>query len=188
MNEVNMADDNMAPLQTIVLVDEHDRQVGLGEKLETHRQGLLHRAFSVIVKNNAGQILLQQRATGKYHSPGLWANTCCGHPGENDDIGAAARRRLYEEMGFDCDLFPARRHSYCADVGGGLIEHEIVHVFFGQFNGAVRPNAAEAAAHRWLDPAALLAEVESCPGFFSAWICDYLLHFGDEIVSWAPET
>ena len=91
-------------------------------------------------------------------------------------------------MGFDCDLFPARRHSYCADVGGGLIEHEIVHVFFGHFNGVVRPNAAEAASHRWLDPAALLAEVESGPGFFSAWICDYLLHFGDEIISWAPKT
>ncbi len=187
-DEVNMADDKMAPLQTIVLVDEHDRQVGLGEKMETHRQGLLHRAFSVIVKNDAGQILLQQRAAGKYHSPGLWANTCCGHPGEDDDIGVAARRRLYEEMGFDCDLFPARRHSYCADVGGGLIEHEIVHVFFGHFNGVVRPNAAEAASHRWLDPAALLAEVESGPGFFSAWICDYLLHFGDEIISWAPKT
>jgi isopentenyl-diphosphate delta-isomerase len=173
--------------QAIVLVDEHDNQVGLCEKLEAHRQGLLHRAFSVIIKNDAGQILLQQRAAGKYHSPGLWANACCGHPGEGDDVGRAARRRLGEEMGFETDLYPGRQHSYRADVGGGLIENEFVHVFFGCFNGAIMANADEAADYRWLDADALLAEVAADPESYSTWFRDYLFHFGDEIIAWKPE-
>jgi len=186
-DNVIMADEHGVPLQTIVLVDQQDRQVGLCEKLEAHRQGLLHRAFSVFIKNDSGQILLQQRAAGKYHSPGLWANTTCGHPGEGDDVAAAARRRLGEEMGFQCDLFSTRRHSYRADVGSGLIEHEFVHVFFGLYNGTVRPFAAEAAAYRWVNPSALAQEVAAAPETFSAWIRDYLLNFGDEIAAWAPE-
>ena len=173
--------------QAIVLVDEHDNQVGLCEKLEAHRQGLLHRAFSVIIKNDAGQILLQQRAAGKYHSPGLWANACCGHPGEGDDVGRAARRRLGEEMGFETDLYPGRQHSYRADGGGGLIENEFVHVFFGCFNGAIMANADEAADYRWLDADALRAEVAADPESYSTWFRDYLFHFGDEIIAWKPE-
>ncbi len=182
--EANHIDENGVSLKVIVLVDEQDRQVGLCEKLEAHRQGLLHRAFSVIIKNDAGQILLQRRAAGKYHSPGLWANACCGHPGEGDDAGEAARRRLGEEMGFETDLHPGRRHSYCADVGGGLIENEFVHVFFGRYNGDIVPNAAEASAYRWLDPDALLADVAADPHSYSEWFRDYLHHFGDEIVAW----
>ncbi|MDP6688836.1 MAG: isopentenyl-diphosphate Delta-isomerase [Alphaproteobacteria bacterium] len=185
--EANHIDKDGVPLKVIVLVDEHDRQVGLCGKLETHRQGLLHRAFSVIIKNDAGQILLQQRAAGKYHSPGLWANACCGHPGDGDDTGQAARRRLGEEMGFETDLYPGWRHSYRADVGGGLIENEFVHVFFGRFNGTIVPDAAEAAAYRWLDPDALLADVAANPDSYSAWFRDYLQHFGDEIIAWPAQ-
>jgi len=181
--EVIVAGENGVALQTMVLVDENDRQIGLCEKMEAHRRGLLHRAFSVIIKNDAGQILMQRRAAGKYHSPGLWANACCGHPGEGDDVGAAARRRLGEEMGFECELHLARRHSYRADVGAGLIEHEFVHVFFGRFNGTITPNAREVAAYRWLEPDALLAEVASQPETFGTWIRDYLVHFGDKIIS-----
>jgi isopentenyl-diphosphate delta-isomerase len=186
-DEVIVADENGVPLQVIVLVDEADRQVGYCEKQEAHRQGLLHRAFSVIVKNDAGQILLQQRAAGKYHSPGLWSNTCCGHPRADEVVAVAARRRLDEEMGFECDLHPARSHSYRADVGGGLIENEFVHVFFGRFKGTVTPNPLEVAAYRWFAPDALVAEVAARPEEFSTWIRDYLRHFGDEIVSWSPE-
>ncbi len=177
--------DAAAP-QTMVLVDAADQQIGLCEKLETHRRGLLHRAFSVIVKNAAGQILLQQRAAGKYHSPGLWANACCGHPGAGEDVGEAARRRLGEEMGFACDLYPVRQHSYCADVGGGLTENELVHVFFGRFNGPVLPNPDEAADYHWWAPDALLADVAAAPGRYSAWFRDYLHHFGKEIIAWTP--
>ena len=184
--EVIVSDEHGVPFQVMVLVDEHDQQVGLCEKLEAHRQGLLHRAFSVIIKNDAGQILLQQRAACKYHSPGLWANTCCGHPGEDDDVRAAAGRRLDEEMGFTCDLYPARQHSYRADVGNGLVEHELVHVYVGNFNGAITPNPAEAKAYRWLDPDALMAEVAASPTNFSAWMRDYLRHFADEIIAWTP--
>ncbi len=185
--KVMLADENdfVAP-QTMVLVDEGDRQIGVCEKLQTHRRGLLHRAFSVIIKNDAGQILLQQRAAGKYHSPGLWANACCGHPGVGEEVGVAAQRRLAEEMGFDCELYPVRQHSYCADVGGGLTENEFVHVFFGRFNGPIAPNPAEAADYRWWDPNALLADVAAAPNRYSAWFRDYLHHFGKEIIAWAP--
>ena len=173
--------------QTMVLVDAADQQTGVCEKLETHRRGLRHRAFSVIIKNAAGHILLQQRAAEKYHSPGLWANACCGHPGAGEDVRAAAQRRLTEEMGFVCDIYPVRQHSYCADVGGGLTENEFVHVFFGRFEGAVAPNPAEAADYRWWTPDALLADVAADPNRCSAWIRDYLHHFGNEIIAWAPD-
>ena len=185
----SLADENdVAPPQAMVLVDENDRQTGVCEKLETHRRGLLHRAFSVIVKNDGGQILLQQRAAGKYHSPGLWANACCGHPGAGEDVSAAAQRRLGEEMGFACELYPGRQHIYCADVGGGLTENEYVHVFFGRFNGAVVPNSAEAADYQWWDADPLLADVAASPDHYSAWFRDYLHHFGEEITAWAPGT
>ena len=177
-----------ATSQVMVLVDENDRQTGLCEKMETHRRGLLHRAFSVIIKNAAGKILMQQRAAEKYHSPGLWTNTTCGHPGAGDDIGQAARRRLGEEMGFTCELYPGRQHIYRADVGGGLIENELVHVFFGCFDGPVVPNAAEAADYSWWGADALLADVAAGPERYSAWFCDYLHHFGEEITAWAPGT
>jgi|APSaa5957512535_1039671.scaffolds.fasta_scaffold03896_7 isopentenyl-diphosphate delta-isomerase len=180
-------DENGLPVPIIVLVDEHDRQVGLCEKLEAHRQGLLHRAFSVIIKNAAGQILLQKRAAGKYHSPGRWANACCGHPGEGDDVMTAAARRLDEEMGFTCALVPGRRHSYCADVGGGLIENEYVHVFFGRFDGRVIPNPGEASNYVWADGDGLQAMVAANPDRYSAWFRDYLEKFGDEIIAWKPE-
>ncbi len=182
-----LADVNdLAGPQVMVLVDENDRQTGLCEKLETHRRGLLHRAFSVIIKNNAGQILLQQRAAGKYHSPGLWANACCGHPGAGEDVAEAAQQRLAEEMGFTCELHRVRRHSYCADVGGGLTENEFVHVFFGRFDGPVAANPAEAADYRWWTPDDLLADVAAGPNRYSAWFRDYLHHFGKEIIAWEP--
>lgn len=180
-------DENGLPVPIIVLVDEHDNQVGLCEKMEAHRQGLLHRAFSVIIKNAAGQILLQQRALGKYHSPGLWANACCGHPGEGDDIAEAAARRLGEEMGFACALVPGRQHSYCADVGDGLIENEFVHVFFGLFDGTVSLNPSEASDYVWVDAIGLEMEVAANPDRYSAWFRDYLDNFGDEIIAWKPE-
>src|SRR5215207_6915560 len=130
--------------ETVVLVDEHDREVGLAPKLEAHETGVLHRAFSVFVLNAKGELLLQRRAGIKYHCGGLWTNTACGHPRPGEPVAAAARRRLREEMGFDCELTPIGAFLYRADVGGGLHEHEYDHVFVGRHDADPDPDPAEA--------------------------------------------
>ncbi len=170
----------------VVLVDQADDQVGVCEKDEAHRRGLRHRAFSVIVKNSSGAILVQRRANGKYHSPGLWANACCGHPRVGEDVTDAARRRLGEELGFACDLERKRSHLYRSEVGGGMIEDEYVHVFFGTYDGKVLPNAAEVSAIRWTDPEQLMAGMADDPDSYAAWFHDYIASFGNEIVGWRP--
>src|SRR3954469_14253008 len=114
--------------ETVVLVDEDDREVGLAPKLRAHERGLLHRAFSVFVLNARGEVLLQRRADGKYHSAGLWTNTACGHPRPGEPVAAAARRRLREEMGFECALVAAGTFVYRARVGSELVEHELDHL------------------------------------------------------------
>lgn len=129
----------------------------------------MHRAFSVLVFDAAGRLLLQQRAGGKYHSPGLWSNTCCGHPRPGEDTAAAAERRLREEMGFDCGLEPAGAFVYRAEIGA-LVEHEVDHVFTGGFDGTPQPDAAEVAAWCWVDPAELAADLAARPERYSAWL------------------
>ncbi|MBV9111045.1 MAG: isopentenyl-diphosphate Delta-isomerase [Gemmatimonadetes bacterium] len=155
--------------ETVVLVDEQDREVGLAPKLDAHTSGVLHRAFSVFVLNARGEVLLQRRADEKYHSGGLWTNTCCGHPRPGEPVSAAARRRLREEMGFDCVLAPAGTFVYRADVGGGLLEHEFDHVFVGRHDAPPDPDAAEASEWRWQSPEAALAEAEAHPERFTPW-------------------
>src|ERR1700685_465980 len=113
----------------IILVDADDREVGLAGKIEAHAKGLMHRAISVCVLDKRGRMLLQRRAAGKYHSGGLWTNACCTHPRAGEGVAEAARRRLREELGVDCELKFALRTHYRADVGNGLIEDEIVHMF-----------------------------------------------------------
>lgn len=168
----------------VILVDESDREIGTCEKLEAHRRGLRHRAFSVILKDGEGRILVQQRAAGKYHSANLWANACCGHPRAGEAVGAAARRRLGEELGIDCDLVWKRHHSYCQPVGAALTENEFVHVFFGTFAGEVAFNEEEVATVCWLAPDDLLADVAKEPHRHAPWWRDYLEHFGGEISQW----
>ena len=155
--------------ETVVLVDEQDREVGLAEKLEAHRTGVLHRAFSVFVLNSRGELLLQRRAAGKYHSPGRWSNTCCGHPRPGEPLAAAARRRLREEMGFDCELERLGGFVYRAEVGGGLLEHEYDHLFIGRHDADPAPDPAEASEWRWISPAAALSEAQALPEVFTPW-------------------
>jgi isopentenyl-diphosphate delta-isomerase len=155
--------------ETVVLVDEDDREVGLAPKLEAHERGVLHRAFSVFVLNGRGEVLLQRRADGKYHSGGLWTNTCCGHPRPGEPVADAARRRLREEMGFDCALAPAGAFVYRADVGRGLREHEYDHVFIGRHDLPPAPDADEASDWRWQSPESALAEAEEYPERFTTW-------------------
>jgi isopentenyl-diphosphate delta-isomerase len=160
--------------ELIVLVDADDRIIGMGDKLETHRTGALHRAFSVMVWNSAGHLLLQKRASRKYHSGGLWTNACCGHPRPKEDIQAAARRRLEEEMGFACTLSPLGTITYRAELDRGMTEHELVHVFRGLHDGKVAPDANEAEDYRWASLADIHADIGVMPERYSAWFRQYL--------------
>lgn len=159
--------------EMIVLVDADDRIIGTGDKIETHRKGALHRAFSVMVWNSTGRLLVQKRASRKYHSGGLWTNACCGHPRPEEEIAAAACRRLEEEMGFACKLSPLGIITYRAELDGGMIEHELVHVFRGLHDGKVAPDADEAEDYRWASPAEIRADLAAMPERYSAWFREY---------------
>ncbi|NDL62844.1 isopentenyl-diphosphate Delta-isomerase [Acerihabitans arboris] len=153
----------------VVLVNERDRCVGRMEKLQAHREGLLHRAITVYVFNPQGELLLQQRAAAKYHCGGLWSNTCCGHPTPQEDTLAAAHRRLHEEMGLRCVLTPMFDLQYRLPLPNGLIEHEFDHVFFGISAQAPNLNPDEAMAWRYQALTAVLADINQCPAMFTPW-------------------
>ena len=135
---------------TVLLVDKNDTIIGTEEKLKAHQEGKLHRCFSIFVFNAQGELLLQRRAIGKYHSEGLWSNTCCSHqkPGEEENI--TVHQRLKEEMGFDCELKKAFVFSYKKTFANGLTEHEIDHVFIGTWNGTPKPDPAEVMDWKWI--------------------------------------
>lgn len=157
-------------MEEVILVDEQDREVGVLEKLEAHRQGVLHRAFSIFLFNAHGQMLLQKRAKGKYHCPGLWTNACCSHPRVGETPIEAAHRRLKEELGFDCALKKAFSFVYKATLDRNLIEHEFDHVFIGTYNGPLdHLNPDEVEECRWIDIPALLQEVKESPQQFTPW-------------------
>jgi len=156
--------------ERVILVDAEDRELGTAEKLDAHVRGLLHRAVSVLLFDARGRTLLQRRAAGKYHSAGLWANACCSHPRPGEDAPVAARRRLVEELGIDVPLVHALTFTYRAPVGGGLIEHELDHVFTGRFQGEPRPAPDEVEAWEWRDAARLPGEVSAEPERYAAWL------------------
>jgi isopentenyl-diphosphate delta-isomerase len=156
--------------EDVVLVDEDDRELGTASKLSVHFDGRLHRAFSVFVLDGRQRILLQRRAEGKYHSGGLWSNTCCGHPRPGETVDAAARRRLGEEMGLECDLQRAFSFLYRVELGDGLIEHEFDHVLVGHFDGQPTPNLSEVEAWQWIEPTELRTTLDSQPDRFTAWL------------------
>jgi isopentenyl-diphosphate delta-isomerase len=120
------------------------------EKMQAHQKGLLHRAFSVFILNDKKQMLLQRRALSKYHSPGLWTNACCSHPAPNEETLDAASRRLNEEMGFSCELKNINSFLYKSRFDNGLTEHEFDHVFIGNYNGLVQPEATEVKEYKWI--------------------------------------
>jgi isopentenyl-diphosphate delta-isomerase len=166
-------------MEWVELVDHEDRPIGTAEKLDAHRRGLRHRAVSVIVWNERGELLLQRRASTKYHSAGLWTNACCGHPRPGEDVAIAAERRLAEEMGCTCALAPLFRTHYRAEVGGGLIEDESVHVFGGRYDGPVRPAASEAQGARWIEPRELALDLKRRPDAYTVWFRHYADRFWD---------
>ncbi len=154
----------------VTLVDRDDNVVGAEDKIRAHREGKLHRAFSVFVFDEGRRLLIQRRATGKYHSGGLWSNTCCGQPRPGESADGAAGRRLTEEMGFVCDLRPAFRTIYEMSVADSMIEHELNQVFIGWFNGWPSPDTREVGACRWMDLAELRDSIETSPERYTPWL------------------
>ncbi len=157
---------------SVILVDRHDRIIGIEEKMRAHSRenGRLHRAISIFVFNGKGETLLQQRSMSKYHSKGRWSNTCCSHPMPGEKVITAAHRRLMEEMGFDCRMIKAFEFPYEADVGSGLREREYDHVIFGRYDGKPLPNRSEVKDWRWIDLASLRKELRRNPGKFTPWL------------------
>jgi isopentenyl-diphosphate delta-isomerase len=153
----------------VIIVDANDVEVGTAPKLEAHRNGLRHRALSVIVGDGRGQVLLHRRAFGKYHSEGLWTNTCCSHPRPGERTIDAAVRRLGEEMGIACPLTLMFSMNYRADVSNGLVEDEIVHVFGGRFTGTPTPNPSEVSAWCWKSFTEVEREVDERPEIYTVW-------------------
>jgi isopentenyl-diphosphate delta-isomerase len=154
----------------IILVDAFDRPAGTGLKLPVHREGRLHRAFSIFLVRSDGSWLLQQRAATKYHSPLLWANACCGHPRPGETVVAGAIRRLSEELGICVELKQVGTLVYRATLDHDLVEHEYDHLLAGAFDGACFPAPDEVAAVRWVTLTDLRAEVDASPERFTAWL------------------
>lgn len=155
--------------EKVILVNKHDQPIGEMEKMEAHRKGELHRAISVLVFNNRNELMLQQRALSKYHTPGLWSNTCCSHPRPGESSLQAASRRLMEEMGFQCMLEKSFDFIYRADFPNGLIEHEFDHIFIGRYNEDPRINPEEAESFRWISLIDLRKEMKETPENFTIW-------------------
>lgn len=153
----------------VVLVDENDAELGVEEKMRAHEKGLLHRAFSVFVFNEKNELLIQKRANQKYHSGGLWTNTCCSHPFPKEDIHQAAGRRLNEEMGFTTDLIYLTNFIYKAEVGNQLIEHEFDHVFYGYYEGKININKDEVEDYKYVSLAFLEDDIRQNANHYTVW-------------------
>ncbi|MBL7725327.1 MAG: isopentenyl-diphosphate Delta-isomerase [Chitinophagaceae bacterium] len=156
-------------LTKVILVDEQDNPIGSCEKLEAHRKGLLHRAFSVFIFNSKGEMLLQKRAIDKYHSGGLWTNACCSHPAEGEETVSAAHRRLQEEMGFDTRIEKVFDFVYRSSFENGLTEYEFDHVFAGEYNGGVDFNKTEVMGFCYKSIDEIEELLHSYPQHYTAW-------------------
>ena len=155
--------------ENVVLVDRNDNPIGLMPKLEAHEKGVLHRAFSVFILNRKGQLMLQRRALDKYHSPGLWTNTCCSHPRESESIIEAGLRRLKEEMGFTTPLEPMFSFIYKSKFDNGLTEHEFDHVLLGYYDKPPFINAIEVSEWKWMSLEKIILEIKNKPEDFTVW-------------------
>ncbi|MDZ4794078.1 MAG: isopentenyl-diphosphate Delta-isomerase [Bacteroidota bacterium] len=153
----------------VILVDVNDRPTGTMEKMEAHKKGLLHRAFSVFIFNSKGEMLLQQRAVSKYHSGGLWTNACCSHPSPGEETLPAAQRRLKEEMGFETAVEKITDFVYKADFDNGLTEHEFDHVFAGEYQGPMELNKEEVMDCCYKEMSEIHQNLVTSPGKYTAW-------------------
>jgi isopentenyl-diphosphate delta-isomerase len=156
-------------MEEVILVNEQDEQTGTIEKMEAHRKALLHRAFSVFIFNGKGEMLLQQRAIGKYHSPGLWTNTCCSHPRPGEDVESAANRRLKEEMGIETSLKKIFDFIYRTEFDNGLTEYEFDHVYTGSYLGMFVPDKKEVKDYCFRTMDDISQDLIRCPEKYSSW-------------------
>ena len=156
-------------MEQVILVDTNDSEVGVMEKMEAHKQALLHRAFSVFLFNKQGKMLLQQRAFSKYHSPGLWTNTCCSHPRPGESLDHAVTRRLQEEMGIEATVTKAFDFIYKAALHNELSEHEFDHVYIGQYDGDVTPNPLEVGNFVYQSIEEVKSNLETYPDKYTVW-------------------
>ena len=181
------ADRHPVPVEErLILVDERNRSLGSAEKHAAHRHGFLHRAFSIFLFDEDGRILLQRRAAGKYHSGGLWANACCGHPRPGEPTGRAATRRLREELGLTAALSFGFHVRYRIPLDHGMIENEFVYVFGGRLpTGLIQPDPKEADAVDLVTLDELEERVARRPGHYAYWLRVYLSEHGDQLRSMA---
>jgi isopentenyl-diphosphate delta-isomerase len=156
-------------MEQVILVDFDDKETGIMEKQQAHIEGRLHRAISVFIFNTTGEMLLQQRAADKYHSPNLWTNTCCSHPRPGETVGDAASRRLREEMGMEGDLHEAFSFIYQAKLDNGLTEYEFDHVFIGITNDTPQPDGSEVRAWQYAFPAQVEKDINDHPEKYTEW-------------------
>ncbi|MBU1163941.1 isopentenyl-diphosphate Delta-isomerase [Patescibacteria group bacterium] len=157
-------------VEKILLVNEHDAEVGFDEKMKVHKQGHLHRAFSIFIFNSLGQTLLQKRAVVKYHCGGLWTNTCCSHQRKGETLKQAVHRRLKEELGFDTKLNESFTFTYYAKFDNGLTENELDHVFLGQYNGEVHIDLNEIEEYKWISLDDLKDDISKNPETYTPWL------------------
>lgn len=155
--------------ENVILVNQNDEQIGLMPKLEAHEKALLHRAFSVFILNSKNEIMLQQRAHQKYHSPLLWTNTCCSHQREGESNIEAGSRRLFEEMGFRTELKELFHFIYKAPFDNGLTEHELDHVMIGYYNQEPNINPDEVEDWKWMSIEDVKADIEKQPEIYTVW-------------------
>ncbi len=166
--------------EKVILVNENDEPIGLMEKLEAHQKAVLHRAFSVFVLNDKKEVMLQQRAHHKYHSPLLWTNTCCSHQREGESNLQAGTRRLQEEMGFSTELKELFHFIYKAPFDNGLTEHELDHVMLGFYNGEPKINSEEVESWKWMSIASIKSDMDLHPEHYTVWfkiIFDEFYHY-----------
>lgn len=170
--------------EQVILVDADDHEIGVMGKMQAHVEGLLHRAFSVMIFNSKGEMLLQKRSLLKYHSAGLWTNACCSHPRKGEETLAAANRRLMEEMGIACTLKPLFSFTYQAHFNNGLIEHEYDHVFVGITDDIPILNALEVAAFEYVTKEQLLLGIQVNPNAYTPWFKICCEHYLDRLFTY----
>ena len=159
----------MIKQEKVILVDVNDNPIGIMSKMEAHEKALLHRAFSVFILNKKGELMLQQRAMHKYHSPGLWTNTCCSHQREDEENVLAGKRRLKEEMGFTTHLEEIFSFIYKAPFENGLTEHELDYILLGYFDGSPIINTNEVATWKWMSLEQIKNSIKNNPQHFTVW-------------------
>jgi isopentenyl-diphosphate delta-isomerase len=172
----------------VILVNQADEQVGTMPKMEAHEKAVLHRAFSVFIRNEEGAIMLQQRAAHKYHSPLLWTNTCCSHQRVGETNLEAGTRRLAEEMGFQTDLKELFSFIYKAPFDNGLTEHELDHVMLGEYNDEPLINKDEVADWKWMQAEDIKKDILENPNQYTAWFKIIFDKFYDHIITKEPST